>query len=402
MSMKKIELFQPYLRKHILNFGLFLKDYAFDVKYRALGHKPTKKLSIREAFYATKGGWLARVRRIFGIPNIRIKWSGDDLIFTYGSLLIITNKPYCTYIENSVALFDYDPEIARHPIAQYIVKKLILKKNCKHLIFMSEKALKGFLNSIKTSTEEFRTIQRKCIPCYPLIKNPTEKISARKIPENGNVKFLYIGTFYIKGGLETIRVFSKLKTKYPNISLTVVTGLDMIYPEDIKLMRDTPGINILEANFNEKELFENIYNTHDVLIYPTYRDGFGLVLIEIMAAGLPVIGTDQYATSEMIINEKNGILIQDHPLKDYDPKTFVIGGKYRQPKDFYTKFFELQKTGGFEKIEADLYKSMERIILHPELVEHYSKGALSLYDEKFDYRKISEKIEKIFSESIEK
>lgn len=399
--MKKIELFQPYLRKHILNFGLFLKDHAFDVKHATLGHGSTKKMSIHEAFHATKGGWLAKTRRIFGIPNIRIKWSDDDLIFTYGSLLIITNKPYCAYIENSIALFDYDPKIAKHPIAQYIAKKLILKKSCKRLIFMSKTALKGFLNSIKISEEESRAIQKKCILCYPLIKNPTEKIVIRKTPKIGNIKFLYIGTFYIKGGLETIRVFSRLKIKYPNISLTIVTGLDMIYPEDIRFMKNTPGINILEANFTEKELFENLYNTHDILIYPTYRDGFGLVLIEVMAAGLPVIGTDQYATSEMIINERNGILIKDHPLKDYDSETFVINGKYRQPKDFYDKFFELQKTGGFKKLETSLYKSMERIILHPELIEHYSKGALSLYNEKFNYKKISEKIEKIFSESIE-
>lgn len=397
---KQIELFQPYLRKHILNFGLLLKEFDFDVKHPAIGHKPFKKLTPDQAFYVIKGGWQGKIRQILGIPNVRIKTSEDQLIFTYGSLLI-TNKPYCVYIENSIALFDYDPVIAKHPIAQYIVKKCVLSKNCKRLIFMSETALAGFLKTIAASEKELTAIEKKCTPCYPLIKNPTEKIFIRKAPINNAVKFLYIGTFYIKGGLETVRTFAKLKEKYPNITLTIVTGLDMIYPEDIELIKKTPGIKILEANFSEKELFENLYNTHDVLIYPTYRDGFGLLLIEVMASGLPVIGTDQYATSEMIVHEKNGILIKNHPLKDYDTETFVINGQYRQPKDFYTKFFELQKNNGFQKIESDLFNSMEDVILHPEKIEKFSQGALDLYQEKFHFLKISEKIENVFKQSTE-
>lgn len=397
--MKIIELFQPYLRKHILNFGLYLNDFAFDIKCPPLGHKPTKKLSIEEAFHATKGGWLAKIRKLFGIPNIRIRWSKDDLTFTYGAFLI-TNKPYCIYIENGIAVFDYDPEIARRPIAQYIAKKCILSNNCKRLIFMSNTALTGFLNSISLSGKQRESIKKKCVQCYPLIKNPLGAPALRKIKTGGKVRFLYIGTFYIKGGLETIRVFSFLKKKYPNITLTVVTGLDMVYPEDIEIMRKTPGIQILEANFSEKELFENLYNTHDILVYPTYRDGFGLLLVEVMASGLPVIGTAQYATPEMIVNEKNGLLISDHPMKDYDEKTFVFNGEFRQPRDFYKRFFQLQKTGGFKQIESDLYAAMERIITHPELLEKFSNGAISLYKEKFDYQMISKKIEDIFSECI--
>lgn len=397
--MKKVELFQPYLRKHILNFGLLLKNFTFDVKCPPIGHKPTKKLTCDEAFYANKNGWRGRLRRALGIPNVRFKYGKGDLLFTYSSLLI-TNKPYCTYIENGIALFDYDATIAKHPIAQFVVKKLILHKNCKRLIFMSRTALKAFLQSLSASKEELFSIEKKCVTCYPLIKNPSDTISIRKAPMNGSIKFLYMGTFYIKGGLETIRVFSKLREKYKNITLTIVTGLDMIYPKDIEIMKKMPGIEILEASFNEKELFENLYNTHDVFVYPTYRDSFGLVLIEVMASGLPIIGTDQYATSEMIITDKNGILIKDHPMKDYDQNTFVIYGKCRQPKDFYTKFFELQKSEGFKQVESDLYAAMEKVILEPKLIERYSKGSLDLYNDTFHFQKISDKIERIFSESI--
>ncbi len=402
--MKKIELFQPFLRKHILNFGLNLKHFSFIVKHRPVGHRPKFSPTPDQAFYVKKGGWISTIRRFFGIPNIQVRLSRSDLIFTYGSLLI-TSKPYCVYIENGTALFDYDPAIARHPIAQFIARFAILRKNCRRLIFMSSAAEIGFLNTLNVaSPEELETIKSKCAVCYPIIQNPVKNYIARpkKVDAGKKIRFLYIGTFYIKGGLEVARAFLRLRKKYSSISLTLITGLDMVYPEDKVFLETIQDLQLLEAAFDEKELFEKFYLTHDIFLYPTYRDSFGLILLEALSAGLPIIGTDQYATSEMIIDEKNGILLNDHPMKDYDYHTFVSEGKYRQPIDFYTNFFSFQKSGAFKKVEDDLYNAMERVVKNPELIERYSAGSIEVYKEKFDAVRLSNQIESIFLESLEK
>jgi glycosyltransferase involved in cell wall biosynthesis len=152
---------------------------------------------------------------------------------------------------------------------------------------------------------------------------------------------------------------------------------------------------------NEQQMID-IYQSHDVFILPTFRDGFGLVLIEALAYGMPLIITNQYATGEMAIDGHNGFIYPNHPLKDYDPKTYRLLGMYYNPKDFYSALFKLQKKGEMKPIEYFIYSSMEKFILNPNLIEEFSKNSLELYNKKFHHQIISDKIESVFLEAIKK
>ena len=47
---------------------------------------------------------------------------------------------------------------------------------------------------------------------------------------------------------------------------------------------------------------------HDVLIFPSLFEGFGLVITEAMAQGTPVITTDRTAGPDVISDNENGCL----------------------------------------------------------------------------------------------
>jgi glycosyltransferase involved in cell wall biosynthesis len=51
----------------------------------------------------------------------------------------------------------------------------------------------------------------------------------------------------------------------------------------------------------------------DVLVLPSYREGFGTVVIEAAAVGIPAIGTDIYGLRDSIEDGQTGILV---PVKD--------------------------------------------------------------------------------------
>lgn len=51
----------------------------------------------------------------------------------------------------------------------------------------------------------------------------------------------------------------------------------------------------------------------DLLCLPSYREGFGTVVIEAAAMGTPAIGTDIYGLSDAIVNGETGVLV---PVKD--------------------------------------------------------------------------------------
>ncbi|MCM8831633.1 MAG: glycosyltransferase family 4 protein [Candidatus Omnitrophica bacterium] len=62
----------------------------------------------------------------------------------------------------------------------------------------------------------------------------------------------------------------------------------------------------------EKEKF--LLDT-DIFVLPTYYDAFGIVLIEAMAAGCPVISTRVGAIPEIVIEGETGILVKKHNPK---------------------------------------------------------------------------------------
>ncbi|MBI4938464.1 MAG: glycosyltransferase [Nitrosomonadales bacterium] len=47
----------------------------------------------------------------------------------------------------------------------------------------------------------------------------------------------------------------------------------------------------------------------DILCLPSYREGFGTVVIEAAAMGVPTVGTDIYGLSDAVVNGETGILV---------------------------------------------------------------------------------------------
>jgi len=65
---------------------------------------------------------------------------------------------------------------------------------------------------------------------------------------------------------------------------------------------------------SQNQLFKT-YQEFDILILPTVFEGFGLVIPEAMAAGLPVITTQNSFGYEIINHHENGSII---PIRDTD------------------------------------------------------------------------------------
>src|SRR5690606_16911805 len=48
----------------------------------------------------------------------------------------------------------------------------------------------------------------------------------------------------------------------------------------------------------------------DILLFPTLCDGFGMVLTEALAHGLPVLTTTRAGSADFIEHEKNGLIVE--------------------------------------------------------------------------------------------
>jgi glycosyltransferase involved in cell wall biosynthesis len=83
--------------------------------------------------------------------------------------------------------------------------------------------------------------------------------------------------------------------------------------EDVrKLVESLPGdcVRVIQADVGPPGL----YHLGDVYVYPSRSDGIGLTVCEALAAGLPVIATDDGPMNEFVIDGQTGSLVRTQPL----------------------------------------------------------------------------------------
>ena len=148
---------------------------------------------------------------------------------------------------------------------------------------------------------------------YPYIKKHKRDV----FPEKNVVEFLFVSTqFYLKGGRETIEAFKMIYENTKNFHLTVVTHLAEI-PEEYD---NLPFVKFVEADLDKSHLHSQYFSKTDVFILPSYQDSFGMVYLEALSFGLPIIATKMYAIPEIVVDGKNGILVNPpvhYYLDDY-------------------------------------------------------------------------------------
>jgi glycosyltransferase involved in cell wall biosynthesis len=107
-------------------------------------------------------------------------------------------------------------------------------------------------------------------------------------------------------------------------------GLDVALTAVARARDDLPGLRLKVVGVPEGRpaagvdwlgviapgAMAEIYHEADLLLFPTRYDSFGLVVIEAMAAGLPVIVSDAVADG-IVKDGRNGVVIAGHDPSDY-------------------------------------------------------------------------------------
>ena len=162
-----------------------------------------------------------------------------------------------------------------------------------------------------------------------------DKFDHEKTRENLRAKYLIPTNAFVygfvgrlnkdKGVNELIEAFSKVEEKNKDAYLVLVGMNDTVNPitdENLQKAREDKRI-ILTGNVPKEEVYQYMA-MFDVLVHPTYREGFGKVLQEAMGMRLPIITTNIPGPSEVVEQGECGLLVEPKNVDDLVEKMFLM------------------------------------------------------------------------------
>ena len=112
-------------------------------------------------------------------------------------------------------------------------------------------------------------------------------------------KVLFVGTnWQRKGGPTLLAAFRRLRQKYPQAELEIVGCTPEI---------DEPGVRVVGRV--PREDLHRYFTQARLFALPTLLEAFGIVFVEALHFGLPIIGTNIGAVPEMVADGVNGFTV---------------------------------------------------------------------------------------------
>ena len=244
-------------------------------------------------------------------------WAGLELQKTSGIQLVHTYHSLGAVKYQSLAEI---PQVANTRLR--IEREILERANC----------------VVATSPQEQETLrslvsnrgQIEVIPCGTDTDNfrLTSKAHARaKLKLDSREKvILYVGRFDERKGLETlVRAFALLNQQgLKNLKLLIVGGSSANMPDGDERNRIEHIID--ELNMREFTIFAGrvvhdllplYYASADVCVIPSHYEPFGLVAIEAMACGVPVVASNVGGLKFTIIPEETGLLVEPKDIEAF-------------------------------------------------------------------------------------
>ena len=179
------------------------------------------------------------------------------------------------------------------------------------------------------------------------------------IPKSAFV-FTFVGRIVRDKGInELVNAFDEISKEHDNVHLLLVgpkeNEQNPVSAKTASVIENNPSIHAVGMQHDVRPYLK----AADAFVLPSYREGFGVVLIEAGSMGLPCITTNITGCNEIILPGENGAIIE--------------------PKD-----------GG------SLCKEMNKWIDNPKIVEEMAKKSRRMVVERYDSQFVRENYYKLY------
>jgi len=210
-------------------------------------------------------------------------------------------------IKNAVGIGEDEPELR-------IETERALARSCHHIIAPTEKEREELILRYGTSPEKISVV-----PCGVNLElfQPVDKQKAKRELGFGSGKtVLFVGRIEpLKGIEQLIRAMAYLQNGQ-DARLVVIGGGELSQKEIGRLRKLSRELNIEDSvTFTgalKQDRMPYFYSAADVCVIPSYYESFGLVALESLACGTPVVATDIGDLKSIIHQGETGYVVADN------------------------------------------------------------------------------------------
>lgn len=239
------------------------------------------------------GGFICRV---FRVKKIILAVSGLGYLYMNTSLFTKFSKKILHAVYNIVLKYNKSFVIVQNKNDFNIIKNILKKNTHKENIIL--------VPGSGVDTNYFK-------PCI----KPGNNYSSQ---ENVSITVSLVARMlYDKGIKEFVDAAKILTKKYNKVKFNFYGDPDLGNPTSIpidKLYEWNSFTNINWKGYESNTLF--IYNTSDIIVLPSYREGMPKTILEAAACGKPSIVTDVPGCRDAIIQDKTGLLVRLYDSQD--------------------------------------------------------------------------------------
>jgi glycosyltransferase involved in cell wall biosynthesis len=382
--MNKIKM-PKKIKVHILASPHPQFDEIIDFPIKGIEYSKISRVKTRYHGWFTEKRitWHRKILDFLPLPRmIHTKTNADIIHSTRGIIQIKQKKPWIIDLECGPIFTSFNWKAMKNPIVKRIIMSALLSKNCKKILPQSKAAKKTFIQAI--GEKDFKKIKNKVEVLYLALRPCKEKKKNRK---DGKIVLSFVGrSFYGKGGPHLLKAYEILTKKYNNLELKYKGDI----PEEwVNFAKKLPGLKLIKGYLSRDKLFEKMYLSSDIYVMPTNKDNYGVVFLEAMSAGLPIVSTTSMTVPEIVIDGKNGFLVKT----DLSHENYYERGKE----------YEIRRRKIDWNIVNQLVEKLSILIEDKKLREKMGKTGRRMIEErngKFSIERRNKQLGKVYEEAF--
>jgi D-inositol-3-phosphate glycosyltransferase len=239
-----------------------------------------------------------------------------------------------------------------------------LARNVHHIIAPTEREKRELINHCGAVPERIGVV-----PCGVNLElfRPVDREAARKESGLNNGKIiLFVGRIDpIKGIANLIEAIPHLKSR-DDIKLAIVGGGESSKEETAKLKKLTRELGVSEKvlfiGAVKQERMPYFYSAADVCVIPSYYESFGLVALESLSCGTPIVANDVGDLKNIVRQGETGYVVDSNSPELLAEKIDLVLSRLPEDKYPVSLIRESVQEFAWVNIAESLAEEFERVL----------------------------------------